>query len=460
MDFLIPPHSEEAEHATLGAIILDGRNTFFEVAEILQASDFYIPAHQKIFSTMLVLAEKNKPIDAITINELQGSSDQEEFVYLISIAKNTPCSTNAKMYANIVKEKAMLRYLINASTEIQQRAYEKSVDLADVIENAQQKIMSLSDLSSKREPRGMKDILTETIDYISQRFTAGSAITGLATGFTKLDELTGGLQDGELTIIAARPSMGKTTLAINIAENMQCRQDKPIIIFSMEMPSKQISLRMVSSIGKIEQNKIKTGKLNDIEFTKISSAVAKISEKNIIIDDSGALSSMELNSKVRKIAMKYGGVSAVFIDYLQLMRISNNAENRAVGVAEVSRSLKSLAMELNIPVVALSQLNRSLEQRGDKRPILSDLKDSGGIEQDADLIIFIYRDEVYNQENDNGNSNPKKAEIIIGKQRNGAIGSFNLNFLPEFSRFENFNNFYADKPIKNDYKLAKMAEFD
>ncbi len=460
----VAPHSLEAEQAVLGGIMLDNAH-WDNVAERVQAGDFYNYAHRVIFEQMVELARHNRPIDIITLDQvLKNKSvlqDVGGFAYLAELSKNTPSAANILAYADIVSERAIRRELISASNKIAEISYNpKGMAVKDVLDEAERAVFHIAEkrTASDQGPKKIDDILLDTLNRIEMlsKSKHNGGVTGVSTGFVDLDRKTAGLQPSDLIIVAARPSMGKTTFAMNLCENasllnieepdengnMVKKPNKPVLIFSLEMPADQIMMRMLASLSHVDQTKIRTGQLHDDEdWSKISSTMAILQErKNIYIDDSSGLTPTELRSRARRIYRENGGLSLIMVDYLQLMRAPGFSDNRTLEIAEISRSLKALAKELQVPVVALSQLNRSLEQRADKRPVNSDLRESGSIEQDADLIMFIYRDEVYHE-----NSDLKGvAEIIIGKQRNGPIGRVRLTFQGHFSRFDDYKGMAYD----------------
>lgn len=437
----IPPHSIEAEQAVLGGLMLDN-NAWEQVVDKLTEQDFYRADHRVIFRAISALSLQDKPIDLITISErLEAQNELIEIGglgYLGQIAKNTPSAANIAAYADIVKERAVLRQLIEVGSEITGSGFEPKGRVAsELVDEAERKVFAIAERgsrNSKSGPQGISEVLSRTVDRIEKLFESDSPITGVQSGFTDFDKLTSGLQQSDLIIVAGRPSMGKTTFAMNIAEFIGMKGDKPVLIFSMEMPAEQLAMRMLSSLGRIEMQRIRSGQLDDGDWPRLSSAIAMMSEKKIFIDDTGALGPGDVRARARRIVREHGELGAIVVDYLQLMRVPGNNEHRAAEISEISRSLKALARELNVPVIALSQLNRSLEQRTDRRPMMSDLRESGALEQDADLIVFIYRDEVYNKDTAAKGS----AEIIIAKQRNGPIGTVRLTFLGHYSRFENF----------------------
>ncbi|HCP5728941.1 TPA: replicative DNA helicase [Escherichia coli] len=438
----VPPHSIEAEQSVLGGLMLDNER-WDDVAERVVADDFYTRPHRHIFTEMARLQESGSPIDLITLAESlerQGQLDSVGgFAYLAELSKNTPSAANISAYADIVRERAVVREMISVANEIAEAGFDPqgrtSEDLLDLAESRVFKIAE-SRANKDEGPKNIADVLDATVARIEQLFQqTHDGVTGVNTGYDDLNKKTAGLQPSDLIIVAARPSMGKTTFAMNLVENAAMLQDKPVLIFSLEMPSEQIMMRSLASLSRVDQTKIRTGQLDDEDWARISGTMGILLEKrNIYIDDSSGLTPTEVRSRARRIAREHGGIGLIMIDYLQLMRVPALSDNRTLEIAEISRSLKALAKELNVPVVALSQLNRSLEQRADKRPVNSDLRESGSIEQDADLIMFIYRDEVYHE-----NSDLKGiAEIIIGKQRNGPIGTVRLTFNGQWSRFDNY----------------------
>ncbi|CAI8807858.1 MULTISPECIES: replicative DNA helicase [Kosakonia] len=438
----VPPHSIEAEQSVLGGLMLDNER-WDDVAERVVADDFYTRPHRHIFTEMHRLQEMGKPIDLITLAEsleLQGQLDiVGGFAYLAELSKNTPSAANISAYADIVRERAVVREMISVANEIANAGFDpqgrSSEDLLDLAESRVFKIAE-SRANKDEGPKNIADVLEATVSRIEQLFQQPhDGVTGVNTGYDDLNKKTAGLQPSDLIIVAARPSMGKTTFAMNLVENAAMLQDKPVLIFSLEMPSEQIMMRSLASLSRVDQTRIRTGQLDDEDWARISGTMGILLEKrNIYIDDSSGLTPTEVRSRARRIAREHGGIGLIMIDYLQLMRVPSLSDNRTLEIAEISRSLKALAKELQVPVVALSQLNRSLEQRADKRPVNSDLRESGSIEQDADLIMFIYRDEVYHE-----NSDLKGiAEIIIGKQRNGPIGTVRLTFNGQWSRFDNY----------------------
>ncbi|MDF0534763.1 replicative DNA helicase [Shewanella yunxiaonensis] len=438
----LPPHSIEAEQSVLGGLMLEAE-AWDKVAEVLVKEDFYSRSHKLIFSAMQRLVDGGQPIDLITVSEQLELTDELEdaggFAYLGEIAKNTPSAGNILSYAEIVRERAVVREMIRVAHEIADAGYNpEGRDSGALLDLAETKVFKIAEqrANANEGPEGIKSILEKTVDKIEQLYNnPHNGVTGVSSGFADLDDKTAGFQAGDLIIVAARPSMGKTTFAMNLCEYAALNEDKPVLIFSLEMPSEQIMMRMLASLGRVDQTRIRTGKLDDDDWARVSSTMGLMLEKGkMYIDDSSGLTPTEVRSRARRIARESGGLSLIMVDYLQLMQVPALADNRTLEIAEISRSLKALAKELEIPVIALSQLNRSLEQRSDKRPVNSDLRESGSIEQDADLIMFIYRDEVYHEDSqDKG-----VAEIIIGKQRNGPIGKVRLTFQGQYSRFDNY----------------------
>lgn len=438
----LPPHSIEAEQSVLGGLMLDNER-WDTVSERVTQGDFYSRPHRTIFAQMQMLLEKGKPIDLITLSESleqQGELDGVGgFAYLAELSKNTPSAANINAYADIVRERAVVRDMISVANEIADAGYDpQGRSSEDLLDFAESRVFQIAESRANKEdgPKDIEAILAETIEKIEKLYQQPhDGVTGVSTGYQDLDKKTAGLQGSDLIIVAARPSMGKTTFAMNLCENAAMTEEKPVLIFSLEMPGNQIMMRMLASLSRVDQTRIRTGQLDDEDWARISSTMGILSEKrNMYIDDSSGLTPTEVRSRARRVYREHGGLSLIMIDYLQLMRVPALSDNRTLEIAEISRSLKALAKELNVPVVALSQLNRSLEQRADKRPVNSDLRESGSIEQDADLIMFIYRDEVYHE-----NSDLKGvAEIILGKQRNGPIGSVRLTFNGKWSRFDNY----------------------
>ncbi len=433
------PHSLDAEQSVLGGLMLDNR-AFDNVADKITEKDFYRQENQLIYRTMARLVEQSKPLDVLTVSEaLREVHELEQVggeVYLFSLANNTPTAANITAYADIVRERSVLRQMIQAANDIANDAFNpQGRSITELLDSAERTVFSISEQGARGDgPVNIKSYLAKTMDRIDTLFHSNNPITGVPTGYHDLDDMTSGLQDSDLVIVAGRPSMGKTTLAMNIAENVAIKSRLPVLIFSMEMPGEAIVMRLLSSLCRIDQLRIRTGKLTDEDWPRISSTVSMLSEAPLYIDDTAGISPAEMRARARRLAKEHGKLGLIVVDYLQLMQVPGNNENRTAEISEISRSLKGLAKELSVPVIALSQLNRGLEQRADKRPVMSDLRESGAIEQDADLIVFIYRDEVYNE-----NSAEKgTAEIIIAKQRNGPIGKVRLTFMGQYTCFENF----------------------
>jgi len=435
----IPPHSIEAEQSVLGGLMLDNR-AWDQVIDRLREEDFYRSEHRSIFRAISRLAEQNKPIDVLTVSEtLREVHELDQVggeVRLFELANNTPSAANITAYADIVRERSVLRQLIAAANDIANHAFNpQGMSIVELLDSAEQKVFSISEQGARGSgPVNIKNFLAKTMDRIDTLFHSNTAITGMPTGYHDFDDMTSGLQSSDLVIIAGRPSMGKTMFAMNIAEHVAIKSRSPVLVFSMEMPGEAIVMRLLSSLCRIDQLRIRTGKLADEDWPRISSTVSMLSEAPLFIDDTPGLSPAEMRARARRLAKEQGQLGLIVVDYLQLMQVPGFNENRTAEISEISRSLKGLAKELKVPVIAISQLNRGLEQRADKRPVMSDLRESGAIEQDADLIAFIYRDEVYND------NSPDKgtAEIIIAKQRNGPIGKLRLTFMGQYTCFENF----------------------
>jgi replicative DNA helicase len=440
----LPPHSVEAEQSVLGGVLLD-TTAWDKIADLLRESDFYRYEHRLIFRHIARLTERAKPVDVITLAEsLESNAELEKvggLAYLGGLAQNVPSAANIRRYAEIVRERAVMRQLAEVGTEIATSAYNPGGrDAGQLLDEAESRVFEISEAGDRGKQGfiAIPPLLTQVVERIETLYGRDNAseVTGLPTGFTDLDSMTSGLQPGDLVIVAGRPSMGKTAFSINIAEHVALETNKPVAIFSMEMGGTQLAMRMIGSVGRLNQHTLRTGKLEDDDWSRMTHALGRLNDAPIFIDETAALNSLELRSRARRLARQHGGLGLIVIDYLQLMSSPSGrgSENRATEISEISRSLKALAKELQVPVIALSQLNRSLEQRPNKRPVMSDLRESGAIEQDADLILFIYRDEVYNPDSpDKG-----KAEIIIGKQRNGPIGKVELTFRGEYTRFENY----------------------
>ncbi|AOK29548.1 replicative DNA helicase [Burkholderia singularis] len=447
----VPPHSIEAEQSVLGGLLLDN-GAWDRIADFLSQSDFYRYDHRVIFEHIGRLIATTRPADVVTVYEALTTSGKAEEVgglaYLNALAQNTPSAANIRRYAEIVRDRAVLRRLVSVADEISADAFNpQGREVRQLLDEAEAKVFSIAE-DGARGTQGFLEIgplLTQVVERIDTLYhTANpSDVTGTPTGFVDLDRMTSGMHGGELIIVAGRPSMGKTAFSMNIGEYVAVEYGLPVAVFSMEMPGTQLVMRMLGSVGRLDQHRMRTGRLSDEDWPKLTHAVQKMSEAQLFIDETGGLNPMELRSRARRLARQCGKLGLIIVDYLQLMTGSSQGENRATEISEISRSLKSLAKELDVPVIALSQLNRGLEQRPNKRPVMSDLRESGAIEQDADVILFIYRDEVYNPDSPDKGT----AEIIIGKQRNGPIGPVRLTFLGQYTKFDNFagaQNFYGE----------------
>ncbi|ABA56753.1 primary replicative DNA helicase [Nitrosococcus oceani ATCC 19707] len=436
----IPPHSMEAEQSVLGGLLLDNQ-AWEQIADILGSEDFYRQDHRLLFLSIGEMLEQSRPCDVVTLSEwLKNKRLLEEtggLAYLTNLARNTPTAANIKAYAEVVRERSVLRQLIRVGTDIAGSAYQpEGRESGELLDEAEKRVFEIAEQGARgqRSFVNIKDLLGKVVDRIDHLFEQDSPITGLPSGFADFDLLTSGLQPADLIIAAGRPSMGKTTFAMNIAEHVAIKRRVPVAVFSMEMPGEQLAMRMMSSLGHIDQHRVRTGRLEDDDWPRLTSAISLLTEAPLFIDDTPALSPTELRARARRLMREQEGLGLILIDYLQLMQVPGHRENRATEISEISRNLKAVAKELKVPVLALSQLNRSLEQRPNKRPVMSDLRESGAIEQDADVIVFIYRDEVYNEESPDRGT----AEIIVGKQRNGPIGTVRLTFRGQYTRFENY----------------------
>lgn len=443
LDYLrVPPHSVEAEQSVLGGLLLDNA-AWDRITDVLGEDDFYRFDHKIIWQHISRLISLARPADVVTVNESLVSANKADEVgglaYLNALAHNTPSAANIRRYAEIVRERSMLRKLVSVADEIAAAAFNpQGKEARQLLDEAESRVFQIAQ-EGARGSEGFRDIqplLAEVVERIDELYhrEGDSDVTGVPTGFSDLDRMTSGLQAGDLVIVAGRPSMGKTSLAMNIGEHVAIEQGLPVAVFSMEMGAVQLAMRMVGSVGMLDQHRMRTGKLTADDWPRLTSAVQRVQEAQIYIDETPALSSMEVRARARRLARQCGQLGMIIIDYMQLMSANSAGENRATEISEISRSLKGLAKELNCPLVALSQLNRSLEQRPNKRPVMSDLRESGAIEQDADLILFIYRDEVYNPDSPDKGT----AEIIIGKQRNGPIGTVRLTFQGSSTRFLNY----------------------
>jgi replicative DNA helicase len=440
----VPPQSIEAEQSVLGGLLLDNA-AWDKIADIVSEADFYRSDHRAIFRHIAQLIEDNKPADALTVAENLDRSGKLNDVggqaYIGSLALNTPSAANIRRYAEIVRERSIMRTLASIGTEIADSAYAQlGKDASILIDEAEAKVFQIAEARSKSRQGFVKinPLLTETVEQIDKLYSRENKndIIGLSTGLVDLDKITAGLQEGQLIIVAGRPSMGKTTIVMNMAEHVALTEKKAVAVFSMEMSGPQLAMRMIGSVGRVDQHQLRTATFKDDDWPRLVDAVGKLNEGPMYIDDTAGLNVLEVRSRARRLHRQCGGLALVVIDYLQLMSGTGRGgqENRATEIAEISRSLKSLAKELKVPVVALSQLNRSVDARQDKRPLMSDLRESGAIEQDADVILFIYREEVYNATPENAGV----AELIVAKQRNGPVGKVPLTFLGKFTRFENY----------------------
>lgn len=436
-----PPHSIEAEQAVLGGLLID-KDAWDRIDGILSTGDFYSKNHRIIFETIHSLYNEMQSVDILTVSDDLKQRELLDEIgglpYLATLAQDMPSVSNIQAYANIVYDRSVVRKLIAVGTNIADSGFNpKGRNSNELIQFAEQAVFAIAEQGNKQDAGliDIRDVLKTTIARIDELAQSKGGITGAPTGWDQFDEMTSGLQNGDMIIVAGRPSMGKTTIAMNMVERVAMYTNKPVAIFSLEMPAEQLVMRMFASIGGIEQGKIRTGELNDIEAKKLSDATKTLAQTKIFIDDTSGLSPSEMRSRARRLQRDHGQLGLIMVDYLQLMSIPGMSDQRVAEVSEISRSLKLMARELNVPVIVLSQLNRSLEQRPNKRPVMSDLRDSGAIEQDADLICFVYRDEVYNEES------PEKgiAEVIIAKQRNGPIGTVKLSFQGKYSRFMNLS---------------------
>jgi replicative DNA helicase len=438
----LPPHSLEAEQSVLGGLLLDNESAD-KIGDVLADADFYSEAHRLIYQHVVRLVADGKPADVVTVSESLASSQKLDYIgglaYLGELVGNVPTAANIRHYAQIVRDRSILRQLAATAGDIAEAAYNPLGRSAkEVLDHAEAKVLHIAEQGSRgaQQVVPIGTLLSGVVDRIEVLYNRDdpSDVTGVPTGFSDLDRMTSGMQPGDLVVVAGRPSMGKTSLALNIGEHVALTAGLPVVVFSMEMGASQLALRLIGSVGRLDQHKLRTGRLAAEDWEKLTTALGRLNEAPILIDETPALNAIEVRSRARRLMKTYGKLGLVIVDYLQLMQATTSGENRATEISEISRSMKSLAKELKVPVMALSQLNRSLEQRPNKRPVMSDLRESGAIEQDADVILFIYRDEVYNPETqDKG-----VAEIIIGKQRNGPIGTVRLTFLGEYTRFENF----------------------
>ncbi|WMW79141.1 replicative DNA helicase [Undibacterium cyanobacteriorum] len=439
----VPPHSIEAEQSVLGGLMLDNA-AWDRIADFIREDDFYRFDHRLIFQAIVKLINSSRPADVITVydylNAAGKADDAGGLTYLNALAQNTPSAANIRRYAEIVRDRGILRKLITVADEIASDALNpQGKEVKQLLDAAEAKIFAIAEEGARGAQgfQAIQPLLTQVVERIDELYNRDqtSDITGVPTGFVDLDRMTSGLQPGDLIIVAGRPSMGKTAFSINIGENVAIDSGLPVAVFSMEMGGAQLAMRMLGSVGRLDQHRLRTGRLIDEDWPRLTYAIQKMNEAQFYIDETPALSSIELRARARRLSRQCGKLGLIIIDYLQLMAgNSGGGENRATEISEISRSMKGLAKELGCPVIGLSQLNRSLEQRPNKRPVMSDLRESGAIEQDADVILFIYRDQVYNPDSPDKGT----AEIIIGKQRNGPIGSVRLAFLGEYTKFDNY----------------------
>ncbi|GGY19795.1 replicative DNA helicase [Pseudoduganella dura] len=438
----IPPHSIEAEQSVIGGLLRDNA-AWDRIADFMHAEDFYRYDHRIIFEQMVRLINAGKPADVITVFEaltMLGKADEVGGLqYLNAMAQNTPSAANIRRYAEIVRDRGVLRKLITVADEISGTAFSpQGKEVKQMLDEAESKIFAIAEQGARGSQgwTAVQPLLTQVVERIDELYSrdSGSEITGVPTGFADLDKMTSGLQAGDLVIVAGRPSMGKTAFSVNIGENVAIEAGLPVAVFSMEMGGAQLAMRMLGSVGQLDQHRLRTGKLNDEDWPRLTHAIQKMNEAQLYIDETPALNPIEMRARARRLARQCGKLGLIIVDYLQLMTGSQPGDNRAAEISEISRSLKGLAKELHCPVIALSQLNRSLEQRPNKRPVMSDLRESGAIEQDADVIIFLYRDEVYNPDSPDKGT----AEIIIGKQRNGPIGAIRLTWMGMYTKFGNY----------------------
>ncbi len=435
----VPPHSIDAEQSILGGLLINNES-WDHIAGIVNEEDFYRRDHRLIFKAIQDQINENKPCDVVTLSERLEShnliDDIGGLAYLGSLVNNTPSASNIRAYSDIVRERSILRKLIHVGNEIADNAFNtEGRKSEEILEAAEKTVFEIADkgAGSGKDFKNMTELLKTSVDRIDELYQNGGTFTGIPSGFTDFDALTSGLQPADLVIVAGRPSMGKTTFAMNLAENAAIDAGVGVAVFSMEMPAESLTLRMMSSLGRINQTKVRSGQLEEEDWPRLTSAVSILNEAAIFIDDTPALSPTEMRARVRRLKRQHD-IGLIVVDYLQLMQVKGSSENRVNEISEISRGLKALAKEMNVPVIALSQLNRGLEQRPNKRPVMSDLRESGAIEQDADLIVFIYRDEVYNEDSPDKGT----AEIIIGKHRNGPLGVARLTFLGQYTRFENY----------------------
>lgn len=436
----LPPQNIEAEQSVLGAVILDNES-LPKAIEILSPEDFYRDSHRRLYKAILELFEKNEPIDIVTLTDYLRRNNELENIggvaYLSSLANSVPTSANIHYHAKIVREKALLRALIQTATHIISKVYEDSLDPEEMVDYAERLIFEIAEKRTKNTFASLKTVIKDTFKMIEHLYDKKEAITGIPSGYKDIDELTSGFQPGDLIIIGGRPGMGKTAFALNISQHVAINLKEPVAVFSLEMSKEQLALRMLCAESMVDSSHVRKGFISKKDWPKLISAAGRLAEAPVFIDDSSAITAFDVRAKARRLKMEHGGLSLIVVDYLQLMRGRGSFERREQEISEISRSLKALAKELKVPVIALSQLNRAVEQRGDKRPTLADLRESGAIEQDADVIIFLYRDEIYNKNNP---SNKGKTEVIIAKQRNGPTDIVNLTYLANYTKFVDFTD--------------------
>ena len=438
----VPPHSRDAEQAVLGGLMLVGES-WFEVSDLLLAEDFYFPEHRQIYEAMLEQDRDGKPIDTLTLAEVLISRGKLDAAggadYLGDLAENARGTANLRHYAEIVHDRAVLRKLIGAGNKIVDNCFNtEGAPVAEILDQAERRIFGIANERLKdKGPEALNPLLSEAIQRIDELAKSGSDLTGMASGFIDLDRITSGWQKSDLIVVAGRPSMGKTAFAMNAVEHAILHQDLPVLVFSLEMPAQSLIFRMLSSVGRIDHSKIRVGKLTRDETSKLDQTMQRLKDKLLYIDDASGLSPTDMRARARRVSQQHNGkLGLIVVDYLQLMHLNRTTENRVGEISEISRSMKLMAREFECPVMALSQLNRGLEQRPNKRPIMSDLRESGAIEQDADLIVFLYREEVYKKE-DTKEEDKGVAEVIVGKHRNGEIGTVKLSFMHNLTKFEN-----------------------
>ena len=440
----VPPQAVDVEMAVLGAMLLD-KGAIAKAIEILDDSSFYKPAHQRIFAGMVALFERSEPVDLITlVEELRRRAELDKIggeYYLTELTTRVTTAANIEYHAHIVLEKALMRQLISSSSEVVGRAYSETEDALDLLDEAEQKIFQISEQRMKKSFISMNTAVHQTMEMLESIHGKHSGVTGVPSGYTELDNYTGGFQNSDLIIVAGRPSQGKTALVLSVARNASILHEVPVAFFSLEMSNQQLVLRLICAEARVDAQSVRTGRLPEDEWRKLSTSIGKLYKAKIFIDDTPALTALEIRAKARRLKAEHN-VGLIIVDYLQLMQGPKNSQSREQEISSISRSLKALAKELNTPVIALSQLNRAVEMRGDKRPVLADLRESGAIEQDADVVLFVHRPEMFGINTDENNEPTEgMAEIIIGKQRNGPTGSARLAFIKQYARFENLTRF-------------------